>query len=353
VGRIEGWPNGWRPVGLGVDLLGCTLPAGGRGVEPPTPAPDFFAMTRAYSGSRYQQGSRLLWRAKVHRIGGPDVGYVDEIFSKAAALGGEVAAALQPAHDLRERADEMSRQVASLRAGEEAQHARLVEAIASGASKPSEASKAAGTWAFDSPASLVLVHASRACHVAADGAARSAGPELFAALQSRVQHVVAESVKRSVALPRGIDSEAKALRHRNGTRSALDTWEALRGLVDTWTEAHELARVMQRAGWVPGPEHPRDRDGARLFERYERPLSLPPGYWNRTAAELRLGIAAASGAGPGLYPWADAVARFERIDRRQRNYVAGQVVRRLDGLGNVVAEEHSPETATEFVSSRR
>jgi hypothetical protein len=81
-------------------------------------------------------------------------------------------------------------------------------------------------------------------------------------------------------------------------------------------------------------------------------LSLPPGYWNRTAAELRLGVALAAGASPGLYPWDDAVQRFERIDRRQRRYTSMQVLQAHDALGNVIAEERSPETAGEFVSAR-
>jgi hypothetical protein len=280
------------------------------------------------------------------------VGYSEEIYASAGRLGGEVDEALRPAREWLARADEMSREVSSLRAAGESRHAKLVEAIAAGKVKPAEASKAAGTWAFDSPASLVLVHASRACHANADAAARRAGPELFRALQARVAAVVAESVKRSVALPRGVDSEAKALRTRNGDRRALDIWERLRALVDEWTACHELVRVMQRAGWVPGPAHPRDRDGARLFERYERPLSLPAGYWHRTAAELRLGVAQAAGAGPGLIDWETAVQRFVAFDRRQRNYISAQVVRQHDSLGNVLAEQRSPESASEFLPSR-
>jgi hypothetical protein len=115
------------------------------------------------------------------------------------------------------RADELSRQVAALRAAEEARHAKL-GAIASGAAKPSEAAKAAGTWAFDSPASLVLVHASRACHANADAAARRAGSELFAALRRRFDQVVTESAKLTATVPPGVDSEASALRASNRRR---------------------------------------------------------------------------------------------------------------------------------------
>jgi hypothetical protein len=279
------------------------------------------------------------------------VGYLETIFEAAERLDGDVDKPLKPARDFRSRADEMSRQVASLRAAEEKTHAALVSAIAAGKAKPAEAAKAAGTWHFDSPASLVLVHASRACHANADAAARSAGPAIFEALQARVAAVVAESVTRSVELPRGVDSEAKALRARNGDRKALDTWERLRSLVDEWTACHELARTMQLAQWIPGPSHARDRDGARVFERYQAPLSLPPGYWTRTPAELRLGVAQAAGAGPALIDWETAVQRWQRIDRRQRNYGSMEVAERRDSMGNVIESEASPQRPFAFVSA--
>ena len=228
------------------------------------------------------------------------MGYVDEIYASAGRLGREVDEPLRPAREWLARADELSRELASLRAGEEARHAKLVRDVADGKIPANAASKATAVWEFDSPASTVLLHASRACHVAADAAARAAGPQVFQALQGRIAKVVAASVQQSVALPRGVDSEAKALRARNGDREALDTWERLRALVDEWTACHELARTMQRAQWIPGPVHVRDTDGARVFERYQRPLLLPPGYWRQTPAELRLGVAQAAGAGPGL-----------------------------------------------------
>ena len=84
-----------------------------------------------------------------------------------------------------------------------------------------------------------------------------------------------------------------------------------------------------------------------------KPLLLPPGYWHRTPAELRLGFAQAAGAGPALIESETAVQRFERVDRRQRNYISGQVVTRRDSLGNAVSEKRSPETSSEFVPARR
>jgi hypothetical protein len=279
------------------------------------------------------------------------MGYQETIFEQAAALGGEVNRALEPARVFLRRADELNKQLDAARKAEEAEYAKLVESAASTGELPTL--NGWGRWVFDSPSSKLVVASVALCHTKASAAAREAGPRIFAALQRRVAGIVAESVKQSVALPRGVDSEAKALRARDDDRKALDTWERLRELVDEWTGCHELARTMQRATWIAGPEHPRDRDGARLFERYQAPLSLPPGYWNRTPAELRLGVALASGASPGLYPWPDAVARFERHDRRQRNYISTQVLTRHDGLGNIVSEERSPETPSEFMPSRR
>ncbi len=164
---------------------------------------------------------------------------------------------------------------------------------------------------------------------------------IFDALRARVAVVVAESAKLAVAVPPGVVDETTALRAGNGDTRHFTTWTRLRQLVDTWTACHELLAVLQRAGWVDGPSHPRDRDRAVVFQRYLRPLSLPAGYW-KGPGELRLAKAAASNAEPGMYPWADAVERFERIDRRQRNYGSMQVLQAHDGLGNVIAEERSP-----------
>jgi hypothetical protein len=277
------------------------------------------------------------------------MGYLETIFEAAERLGGDVDKQLKPARDFRARADELNRQLDQARSAEESAYGELVEAIATGRVPPGEAAKASGTWIFDSQASKTIVTAVSVCHTKAAAAAREAGGRVFGALQGRTARIVAESVRQSVALPRGIDSEAKALRHRNGTRSALDTWERLRELVDEWTACHELARTMQLATWVPGPSHPRDTEGARLFERYEKPLSLPPGYWNRTPAELRLGVAQAAGAMPGLYPWPDVVVRFRRWDRRQHDYRPMEILRAHDSMGNIVAEQHGPTTAGKFV----
>jgi hypothetical protein len=52
-----------------------------------------------------------------------------------------------------------------------------------------------------------------------------------------------------------------------------------------------------------------------------------------------------------MYPWADALQRWQRLDRRQRNYGSMQVVQTHDSMGNVVASEASPERPFAFVQA--
>jgi hypothetical protein len=120
-------------------------------------------------------------------------------------------------------------------------------------------------------------------------------------------------------LPPGVDSEGKALRARNGDRIVLDIWARLSALMADWVAVFQLVGLMQTAGWVPGPSHPRDRDGAVVFQKYERPFLLPEGYWGaKFPPELRLAAAQAAGAGPALIDWETAVQRWQRLDRRQQ-----------------------------------
>jgi hypothetical protein len=280
------------------------------------------------------------------------MGYQEDIFERASALG--VDKPLASARELQALTERLGQELVSLRGAEEKRRHELVQLVAEGKLAPADIpAKLTFDWVLDSPASMVLVHANVGLHANATRLAREAAPKIFEALQHKVQSIVDESVKQSVALPRGVDSEQKALRARNGDRKALDTWERLRALVDDWVAVHTLVDLMWKASWIPGPEHPHDRPEARLYTRYEAPLRLPAGYWQQTPAELRLGVAKASGAGPALIDWGTAAARFERVDRRQRNYISAQVVTRRDGLGNIVSEERSPETAAEYMPSRR
>lgn len=106
--------------------------------------------------------------------------------------------------------------------------------------------------------------------------------------------------------------------------------------------------MLQRAGWVDGPTHPRDHDDALTYQRYRQPLALPAGYWTGPG-ELRLAKAAASNAEPGMYGWTDALARWRRADRRRREYRIFSTVQSMDAMGNVTTLESGPEQPQENV----
>jgi hypothetical protein len=273
------------------------------------------------------------------------MGYLEQALEQSAALGGEVGKALDPAREWLARADQLNRELEQARAAEEADYAKLVEQAAATGKLPTL--NGWGRWVYDSPSSKLVVAAVSVCHQKASTAAREAGPRIFEALQRRVKAVVDESAKLAATVPLGAVDETTALHAGNGDTKHHTTWRKLRALVDDWTRCFELLATTQRATWVDGPTHPRDRDQAVIFQRYLRPLSLPPGYW-QGPGELRLAKAAATNAEPGMYPWADAVARWERIDRRQRDYGSMQVVQTHDAMGNVVASEASPERPFAF-----
>jgi len=266
----------------------------------------------------------------------------DEMLS---AVEGEAGFGQHEIDDPCAAADELNKQLEQARAAEEAEYVKLVEQTVTSGKLPS--GNGHGRWAYDSPASKLVVAGVAVCHQKANAAASNAGPALFAALQGRVAAVVEESAKLAATVPPWVVDETSALHAGNGDTKHRTTWRKLRALVDDWVSSFELLAVMQRAGWVDGPTHPRDRDGAVVFQRYLRPLSLPPGYW-KGPGELRLATAAASNAAPAMYPWQDALERWLRIDRRQRNWGAMEVVQTHDSMGNVIAERRSPETPGEF-----
>jgi hypothetical protein len=279
------------------------------------------------------------------------VAYFEDILARSAQLGGEVDKPLAEARAYLSRADALNKQLEAARGAEEAEYAKLVESAATTGKLPTL--NGWGRWIYDSPSSKLVVASVALCHSKAAGWARAAGPKLFDALQRRVAAVVDESGKLVASLPDEVVDEASAWRLSRGGGTHLETWTRLRELIDTWTGCHELLAVMWRAGWVPGPAHPRDRDPAWVYTRYERPLRLPGTYWTVTPPERRLIAAVAAGAGPGLYDWQSALERWERIDRRQRNYGSMEVVQLHNSLGNVLAESRSPETAAEFVHAKR
>jgi hypothetical protein len=272
------------------------------------------------------------------------MGYQEQIFEQSAALGGEVDAALKPARSWLAKADELNRQLGAARAAEEAEHARLVEVAASSGKLPEL--NGHGRWIYDSPSSKLVVASVALCHVKASGAVRAAGPALFAAMQKRIAKIVEESAKLAATVPPGVVDEMSALRAEQH-----DTWRRLRQLVDAWDRCFELLAVAQRAGVIDGPSHPRDVEGAQVFQKYWKPLLLP-GRYRVGPGETRLARAVASGAQPGMYSWESALERFERWNRTQKSYAPMNVTTVRDSMGNVIAEDRGPESAGEFVPRR-
>ena len=201
------------------------------------------------------------------------MGYVEEIYERAAQLGGEVDKPLAEARAYLSRADELNKQLEAARKAEETEYAKHVETAAATGKLP--ALNGWGRWIYDSPASKLIVAAVPLCHSKASAAAREAGPRIFEALRARVAVVVAESAKLAATVPPGVVDEATALR-AGKAHAALRRGRGCASW-STTGRVFRVARGMQRAGWVDGPSHPRDRDGAVVFQRYLRPLSLPPG----------------------------------------------------------------------------
>jgi hypothetical protein len=264
------------------------------------------------------------------------MGY-EQIFEMAATLG--VDAALKPARTWQAKADELSRWLKATRAAEEAEYAKAVESLVAGTVSPADAgARTSARWEFDSPASNLIVAASTTCYRNADAATKAAGPALFKALQGRVSAIVTESAKLNMSLPGGVNLEASALRASNGDQRHFRTWSRLVELLAIWDACHELNRLLQKAGLVDGPTHPRDRTDARTYEAYKAPHQLA-GIKGPVPLPRHLAAAVAAGAGPGLYGWGDACARARALDRRQ--YRPIEVITRHDGLGNVVASAAS------------
>jgi hypothetical protein len=273
----------------------------------------------------------------------------EDIFEAASRLGGDVAKALEPARQWQARADELNSQLKAARAAEEREYAAAVESTVKSGRLPTP--NGFGTWIYDSPASNLVVTSVATCHQNATAAATAAGPKLFEALQRHVSAIVAESIKLTMSLPERVNDEGAAIRASNGDRRHFQTWSRLSELIVAWEAAHHLNRLMMKAQWIPGPDHPRDKLGARTYMAYRHPLRLPT-IKGPAGLQRHLAAAAAAGAEPGLYSWPDAVARWERLDRMQRNYSPGQVVTRFDGYGNTLSVDRGPESATEFAPAQ-
>lgn len=273
------------------------------------------------------------------------MGYQEDAIAQALALGGEVAKPLESALVWQRRADELNKQLENARRAEEREYSKFVESAISTGKLPEL--NGYGRWAFDSPSSKLVVAAVAQCHGRAAAAARAAGPGLFGALQKRVADVVAESVKLTKSLPDHVIDERTAVRASADGGNHFAAWVRLGELLGVWEQCHELSRVTARAGWIAGPDHPRDRLPARSYLAYGKPTQLatvPRG----TPRERHLAAAQAAGAQPGLFDWSSAIQRYERLDRRQRDYRPMQVIQRHDSFGTLVHEERSPETAGEW-----
>src|SRR5262245_13108461 len=194
------------------------------------------------------------------------MGLQEDIFEAASRCGGDVAKALEPAREWQARADELNRQLKAARAAEEREYAAAIESTIKSGKLPTP--NGFGTWVLDSPASMLVVTSVASCHANATAAATAAGPALFKALQAHVTAIVAESVKLTMSLPEGVNSEAAAIRASNGDRRHFQTWSRLSELLVGWEAAHHLNRLLMKARWIPGPDNPYDRLGARTFLAY-------------------------------------------------------------------------------------
>lgn len=240
--------------------------------------------------------------------------YLDQALEQAQALGGPVAEAYRPVLAWREQAGVLNAQLESARAAGERDHAALVREVAEGLGLAQVPARAVNPWEYDSPASKAVVAAVATCHAQVDAAARDTAPQVFAALQTLVDGVVGESVKLVAGLPGNVVDNETAFRHGP---THFGSWMRCGELVDVWLQAHALAEVLRLAGWVAGPEH-RHKSALRPmgFTRFRHPSRLPAG-WSAQPEPLKLGMAAASGAEPGLYDWAEAQARQAARDARE------------------------------------
>jgi hypothetical protein len=162
-----------------------------------------------------------------------------------------------------------------------------------------------------------------------------------------VAAIVAESVKLTESLPDFVVDERSAMRAGDGGKH-FASWVRLGELLGEWDRCHALCRTMRLAGWIDGPAHVKDRPQAHTFMAYGVPhrlATIPRG----TPRERHLAAAVAAGAEPALIDLETATARFERLDRRQRDYRPMQVTQTINSMGNLVAEDRGPETPTEYV----
>lgn len=231
---------------------------------------------------------------------------VTEVVEQAQKLGGRFAELVQPYSEWRARGFALSAELESLRRHEESNYPGLVDLVASGKLEPSglvSHASSLGVWVYDSPASKVVHQAAGIAHEQANRALSAVGPRLFAEAVRVAGGCVDESVKLTVKLPKDVVSEQKAFASRQP--EVVQTWHRLRDLVDCWDALHALVWALMSANVVEGPPSNFELLPAR-WVKFENPQALP-GNYSKLAGELKLAVAKAYGAGPGIYDWATAV----------------------------------------------
>lgn len=238
---------------------------------------------------------------------------MSRVTAAAEALG--LGRVFDEAKVLRERAVGLNAVLDAARSGADKDRSALIAALAGGGSVAAEeiAERAARfeQWAFEAPASRIMVAAVAAAHTAADAAVAAAAPALFKAMQELTAGVVDESVRLARGLPDGVRDEMAALR---SDIRARDAWLSLVGLWGTWSAVHELAKLLRSAGWMPRYDNEfRPVDRGEAYLRHKHPWKIRGG---QMPAPLALALCAAAGSEPGLYHPADALGRWTNAMRR-------------------------------------
>lgn len=211
-----------------------------------------------------------------------------------------------------DRAEVLADEVRRARADAEREQGALVHRLAAGEVSVAEVVAAGPLYRSvmpDGPGSSVVAGSVVDCRRRAETAARAGAGAVWKSLVKEAERVVAESVKLAKGLPVGVDSEADAWRAGG---AVVEVWSRLGLLVDRFVAVHEAVESVQ--GVTRTQVMTLDADStleppSQGWMRYRAPWKLPADYMGR-APQLRLSVAAAAGAGPGLYAAEDAVARY-------------------------------------------
>jgi hypothetical protein len=236
------------------------------------------------------------------------VGYIEQAEQKATALG--LGGPFVDCQKLMRRADGLDGKLAALRAASERAWSKLVgDLVAGRMPEPAEVAAVAGRCElWDGRAAKALDVAAAVCRRDALAAGKVAIPHLWSLMQATVADVVKESVELARGLPAGVTTAEQAyeLGPDSGTK-----WVRLRKLHQRWVGVHDLDEYLRVSDLVDRyAVIPQDRAASWLF--FEHPEKLPARF-GEVAPELRLPVAHARGAGPGLYPAGEAMQRRNAI----------------------------------------